>query len=231
MITRPFPKINGLYKRDAQNKLIIGDFCREEYAYLKDNLWHFTEKVDGMNMRVEFGYETLEEPVCGVKFGMDATLHPKVAFYGKTDNASIPGRLLERMKLQFSPEVLAGIFPEPGIRVTLYGEGYGAGIQKGAGYFQSPHIQDFILFDVRVGDWWLKYDDVVDIASKLCIRVVPFVGVGTIEEAEDAVRRRPLSWIPGSAIQSEGLVIRPMTPLCDRSGNRIIAKVKVKDYL
>ena len=49
-----------------------------------------------------------------------------------------------------------------GTSVTLYGEGYGNGIQKGGLYSQK---QEFILFDVKINGNWQPRESVEDIAS------------------------------------------------------------------
>jgi len=114
--------------------------------------------------------------------------------------------------------------------MVLYGEGYGAKIQKGGGNY-IPGGVDFILFDVRCGEWWLKREDVEDIAGKLGLRVVPIVGTGplkgAIEYAEAGFESR-IAQVVGT--KAEGLVMRPDTELFGRNGKRIIAKIKAKDF-
>ena len=47
-----YPKINTLYKRDGNNKIIIGDFSEQEFEYLKDLKFEATEKIDGTNISI-----------------------------------------------------------------------------------------------------------------------------------------------------------------------------------
>jgi len=72
---REYPKIYGPYLRHTEgpdrNKLIEGAWSRPEIGYLADFEWHFTEKVDGTNIRVhwdghkvEFGGRTERAPTC-----------------------------------------------------------------------------------------------------------------------------------------------------------------------
>ena len=43
-----YHKIEGLFERDdSTKKLIWGKFRRPEIEYLKDNIWEFSEKIDG----------------------------------------------------------------------------------------------------------------------------------------------------------------------------------------
>lgn len=36
--------------------------------------------------------------------------------------------------------------------------------------------QDFVLFDICVGDWWLQRADVEDVAMRLGLDIVPVIG-------------------------------------------------------
>jgi hypothetical protein len=111
--------------------------------------------------------------------------------------------------------------------VILYGEGYGVKIQSGGLY--RPDVS-FILFDVYLPSQniWLKRDSVEDIAKAFGIDVVPIILTGTLQEAIDYVKTKPMSTI-GTA-PMEGLVCRPAVELYDRMGRRVIVKVKVKDF-
>jgi len=109
---------------------------------------------------------------------------------------------------------------------VLYGEGYGAKIQKNGGNYRQD--QDFILFDVRCGDWWLKRSDVEDVAEKLGIDVVPMIGQGTLFDAVNFAKQRFKSkW---GDFEAEGIVARPAVELKTRGGQRLIAKIKCRDF-
>ena len=137
---------------------------------------------------------------------------------GRTARAQIPARLLEGIAALGLDEVL----PDD---MTLYGEGYGARIQKGGGNYRQDN--GFVLFDVRVDGFWLRREDVVDVATRMGLDVVPQVGRGTIQEAANCVRRGLRShW---GEFMAEGLVLRPVVPLYDHQGKRIICKVKHVD--
>ena len=156
-----YHKIQTVYKRDPKTNhrtLIDGEFSLPEFDYLAGCEWVFTEKVDGTNIRIIITPED-------VRFG------------GRTDNAQIQVPLLNQLQDIFlrNQSYLHAMFKDGAV---LYGEGFGAGIQKGGGnYSQTP---DFVLFDVRVGEWWLQRNDVVDIARTLNIEVVPEIERGTL---------------------------------------------------
>lgn len=113
----------------------------------------------------------------------------------------------------------------PGALMCLYGKGYGLGIQSGGKYRKDV---SFVMFDVKVGDWWLMRKDIEDVASKLAIDVAPIVGQGSLHEAVEYTKQGFKSqW--GDFI-AEGLVLRPQVPLFNRKGERLITKVKYKDF-
>ena len=50
-IYKEYPKIQSIFKRDENtHKFIDGVFSLPEFEYLKDNLWIWTEKIDGRNI-------------------------------------------------------------------------------------------------------------------------------------------------------------------------------------
>lgn len=209
---REYHKIETVYERDTtgSKKLIEGQFRNPAVEYLKDTFWEWTEKIDGTNIRIHWdGHQ--------------------VSFGGRTDNAQIPAPLVNRLNDLFGGETNAQLFEQKfgETEITLYGEGYGAKIQKGGGLYNSDGV-DFIMFDARVGDLWLTRESVWDIANTFGVEVVPVVLRGDIDDAVKYVRSRPMSTI-GTA-PMEGLVGRPMVELKDRRGSRIIVKVKVRDF-
>lgn len=121
---------------------------------------------------------------------------------------------------------MAEIFPD--VDVVIYGEGYGAGIQKGGLY--SP-TKKLIVFDVLVdGKWWLNWENTCDVATKLGLDAVPFVGEMTLEESTAMVRAGFQSKLNGGQMRAEELVGRTLEPLFDKKGARLIVKLKTKDF-
>lgn len=208
-----YHKIQTVFKRDPKTNhktLLLGDYSREEFEYLRLNPWTFTEKVDGMNMRVMYHGEL-----------------PAITFGGKTENASIPAQLITKLSERFHPQLERFVETFDTADVCLYGEGFGPGIQKGGGNYGTE--KDFVLFDVLVGEWWLQREDVRDIAEKFSIPIVPDMGQGTLADMVDRVR----DGVPSQYgdFQAEGLVARPARELFARNGQRIITKLKYRDFV
>jgi len=214
-----YHKILSLFKRNMEGdkKFIIGEWTTPELKYLKDNQWVFTEKVDGTNIRIMWN-------------GKD------VVFAGRSDNAQLPYNLVQKLDEHFKTmeqrQKLLDIFPpeegeEEELNVVLYGEGYGSKIQKGGGNYIADGV-DFVLFDVWINGIWLERENVEDIANKLGIKVVPIIGHGTLNEAIELAKKGFKSqW---GDFTAEGIVARPRVELKSRRGERIITKVKYKDF-
>jgi hypothetical protein len=200
-----YHKIQSVFKRDEKtHKFIIGEYSLPEFKYLKDNKWIFSEKVDGTNIRI----------------GWDGNVH----INGKTDNAQLHIDLVKELQTLFLIEKFMTLYPE--VSMTLYGEGYGAGIQKGGGNYSQK--KTFVLFDIFIDGYWLSRENVQDIADKLGIKTVPIIGSGTIDAligyCKDGFKSQ---W--GDFI-AEGIVARPEVELFSRHGHRVITKCKYKDF-
>lgn len=243
-----YQKINTIFMRDAKNVIMpFEPFTEPEFEYLRGLKWRGEEKIDGTNMRIEVTKElvvadnSMVPTAAGVKFN--------VRFAGKTDNAQIPPKLLKHMEEKYPKEkVLASLGLQEFIPIdkwesdhnwleydqipniyTIYGEGYGNGIQKGGNYIKNGN--EFIVFDVKVNDIYLKTDARDEIATKLGAPIVPFIGYFTLDEAIDFVRKGFVSTISENReYMAEGLVLRTDLGLRNRMGKRLIVKVKYEDF-
>lgn len=117
-------------------------------------------------------------------------------------------------------------------KVTVYGEGYGGKMQK-----MSKTYGDklrFVAFDVQVGDTWLDVPDADDVVQKLGLQFVPYTCTGTSLAELDAARDAPSQQAVRNGITEpqimEGIVLRPMTEMTDKRGNRIISKHKRPEF-
>lgn len=229
-----YPKIDGLFKRGdgkrgpGTGKLMLDTYRNPLVTYMK--YWDCYEKIDGMNMRVIFKWESLLKCLY-------------LSFKGRTDKAEVPKELLEYMRKVFTLEKIRLQFPyvlnpEEEVEVTLYGEGYGPGIQKGGGRYCNS--KRFRLFDVKVNDTWLNQDAVKEIAKNLGIKTAPYLGRMTLDGIIAEVRRGFISkvamqeseFIPTTPFfrEAEGIVARTKEPLFDKRGKRVIFKLKTTDF-
>jgi len=205
-----YNKIDTLYKRDMEGskKLLEGEFRNPTVEFLKDNIWTFTEKVDGTNIRVYWDGH-------------------KVQFGGRTERAQIPSDLVNYLNSVFGTNEAEQIFEEKfgETEVILFGEGYGPKIQNGGLYRNDV---SFIMFDVLIAGNYQPRESVEDIAKAFGIDIVPIIFEGTIQEGVDFVKGHPDSTI-GTA-KMEGLVGRPKIEMRDRCGKRVIVKIKWEDF-
>ena len=208
-----YTKIETIFERDMEGskKLIEGKFRNETVEFLKDNQWICTEKVDGTNIGIVWDGH-------------------KVSYQGRTERAQIPAHLMNKLIEMFGGEINEELFEQKfgEMPVVLFGEGYGAKIQKGGGNYRSD--VSFILFDAYLPEQnlWLKRDALEDIAKTFGIDVVPIVLTGTVQEAVDFVKQKPKSTI--GVADMEGLVCKPAVDMLDRMRRRVIVKVKVRDF-
>ena len=244
-----YQKINTIFMRDAKNVIMPYEpFVEPEFEYLRGLKWRAEEKIDGMNMRIEVTKEevldyTMDPSVLkGVKFN--------IRIAGKTDNAQIPKNLLKHMQEKYTNEKILGAlglkefipvsewksmynwddYSKIPTIYTIYGEGYGEGIQSGGWYIKGGN--EFIVFDVKVNDIYLKTEARDEIATKLGAPIVPFKGYFTLDEAIDYVRKGFRSVVAENpeVKMAEGLGLRTDLGLRNRMGNRLIVKIKYEDF-
>lgn len=214
-----YGKIETVFNRDVlgTKKLIPGSYCNATVEYLKDAQWVWTEKVNGVNIRVHWdGY--------------------KVEFGGRNDKTEISAPLIEKLNEYFGGEENAQVF-EQVFRdrdAILFGEGFGSGIQKEGGQYKRDGV-DFILFDVYIGGTYMTRHIVNAVARSFGVNAVPVVGRGTLGEAITFVQGKPQSVVAkmmdaDTSLVMEGVVCRPKVELLTREGERVICKIKLRDF-
>ena|SRR3990167_6058858 len=209
-----YPKIETLLERDE--RFNVTDRLRNPVIGTIAT-WDVTEKINGMNIRVMLSKEG------------------ELSFGGRTDNASIPASLLTVLFDMFMLENMKKCFwlnHQP-VSAILYGEGYGAGIQKGGGDYNKD--KSFRLFDVLIEDkYWMNWENTCDVARKLRIKTVPYLGRWTLEQIIKNVKAGIFSETAiqesGLNVQAEGIVGRTIEPLFDKRGRRVIIKLKTNDF-
>lgn len=207
-----YPKIETLFKRD-ENFEVTDEIRLPEFENIKK--WLITEKIDGTNIRIIY------------------TPDDKLLIRGRTDRASIPTFLLEELQKMFTINKVKAILNNPIKQgLCLYGEGYGAKIQKGGGNYNKGN--SFRLFDIWIDGCWLEWDSVEEIAGQLAIGTVPTFGIRDIKSAVNIVKNGSMSMVAeeenGKFVPFEGIVARAYPTVLFRRGNPIKWKLKVKDY-
>jgi RNA ligase len=215
-----YHKIINVFRRDEQtHKLKRGEWTTDELAFTSSCQWEATEKVDGTNIRVIYPNAAGNIAICG-----------------KTDRAQLKQDLVDAIGNAFPLDVLRekcanATFEEP---IIFYGEGYGPGIQKIGSAYRPD--KGFILFDIRVGHWWLRRGDVTGLATALGVEQVPVVARGTLSELVSYVEANVLSSEVAARydranVPMEGIVCRPYgCELLTRKGERLIVKIKGVDF-
>lgn len=212
-----YHKIHNPFNLNMETKFrsIDEGWTKEEFAYLASLPWTATEKIDGTNVRVMW----------------DGS---EITFDGKTDNASMPGGLVQHLQSKFGTHEMLQAFQERfgESRVTIYGEGFGGKIQKGGSTY-GPEMR-FSAFDVRIGEWWLLQENFRGLMEGLEIPVAP-----SVYTAEGYWTAPLTAWIEmaQSGIESfygpftaEGLICKPTVELQTRNGERIVVKIKTRDF-
>lgn len=198
-----YPKIKNIYQIGGNKKYLLGEYSFPELEYLQDMPWVFTEKVDGTNIRLIFQ-------------------NGRLSVFDRAGNGEPPASVIDYMKEAVYPNI--DLFRETLKNdACFYGEGYGPKIQYG-GHLYGDKVK-FVLFDIKIGRWWLRREDVEGLAKILHLDVVPIIGKGKLKDGVEMVVNHTSYW---GNFPSEGFVAKPEVDLLTRSGERIIAKIKRK---
>ena len=208
-----YPKVETVFVRDEKTRRVLpGQLRLPEFGIV--NSWAASEKIDGTNIRV--GRE-----------------NGAVRIAGRTDNAQFSVPAMDYLRSVFTDEALAQVFPPGDDDFVAFGELYGPKIQKGGSYSPTLRIR---LFDVKVGFWWLKREDVASIAASLGIAAVPELGIiASPPRSHDALASvidvsRVAKEDGGTGCYAEGIVARSEPLLLMRNGQRLVWKLKFKDF-
>ena len=123
------------------------------------------------------------------------------------------------------------VYPEE-IPVYIYGEFFGKKIQAGGNYDKDNNR--FSIFDICQQGWYVPINMLNEYDEKLGLTVAPYLGQMTIPQAEEMVRKGFKTRVPNAAnpdYLEEGIVARPVVPIKDPRGKRIIVKIKTCDYV
>lgn len=114
---------------------------------------------------------------------------------------------------------------------VVYGEIYGSGIQKGYDYGLKEGERKLAVFDIKVNDQYLGFDDLKTLCKVLGLEMAPIVYSGTHPgNADLKMLTEGDSLIGPTAFGREGLVIRPREEQMTFMGRKIL-KFKSDTFL
>lgn len=247
--------------RVFQNKIILGDYSDDYMGYIKGLKFDCFSKIDGTNSKIVYLPST-GECFCGGKTdSADIVGTGQKAFLDAEIERIKPilAELFPPGSAKFAPmmndknQIIAehlgvngerfsssnGTFDDKGVFVVsaeevpvyIYGEFFGKKIQAGGNYDKDKNR--FSIFDICQQGWWVPIDMLYGYAERLGLDVAPYIGVMTIPEAEEMVKRGFKTLVPNVSnpdYLEEGIVARPVVPIKDPRGKRIIVKIKTCDY-
>lgn len=227
----PYKSIETLYERSKEtNKLDFNKVRQAEWLHI--NQWMLTEKIDGTNIRV-------------------LVTNAGIEIKGRSNNASIPSGLEQNIRKIFDHATIMQYFlkgkknasmPDDWC-VTFYGEGYGPGITGSdkMNYRKQELGKGFRCFDVMFGESnWASVSEWQGLCESLNVPTVVTVGfigaipigeLGARQMMEDFCAYSPVAFLEADVnIKAEGLVARPMVPLFNRHGERVIWKLTNREF-
>ncbi len=156
-----------------------------------------------------------------------------ISWSNETVNLFSGGEKFERFASLFDLEDLKTKFEELGhSKIHVYGEAYG-GKQQGMKDVYGEELK-FVVFDVKIGDMWLEVPNAENITNKLGLEFVFYEKVSTeIEELNKQRDRDSTQAIRngvGIGKKMEGVVLRPLTEMTLKTGERVIAKHKRDEF-
>lgn len=236
-----------------QNKIILGQFSDDYMEYIKDLKFDCFSKIDGTSSKIVY-YPSTGECFCGGKTDnadivgtgqkpfLDniidrikpilAELFPKESakFVPVTNDKN---QIIRTDRGEYFTPTEHGFYTVEveEVPVYIYGEFFGKKIQKGGNYDKDKNR--FSIFDICVQGWYVPINMLNDYAEKLGLDVAPYIGQMNIPEAEKMVIEGFKTLVPDVSnpdYLEEGIVARPVVPIKDPRGKRIIVKIKTCDY-
>lgn len=156
-----------------------------------------------------------------------------ISFTNGTVNLFSGGEKYERFAALFDKQKLKEKFEELGLdKIHVYGEAIG-GKQQGMSKTYGPDLK-FVVFDIKISDYWLEVPKAAELADKLGLEFVHYEEVSTDMESLNFQRDKDSTQairngMGGGHIQ-EGVVLRPLIETYTKTGDRIIAKHKRDEF-
>ena len=136
------------------------------------------------------------------------------------------------VKLFDQESLIAKFLATGAMEAVVYGEAYGGSCQSMSGTYGKE--LKFIVFDAKIGDYWLSVPDMDVFAKELGLEVVHYEKISTdlaqIDAARDADSVQAVRNGIGPGKKREGTVLRPLIELTKNNGERLMAKHKRDEF-
>lgn len=198
-------------KQFKKRKLIVPEKGQDEayrtplLAYMAELPWVYARKVDGENIRIKWDGE-------------------QALWNGKSNNFQCSAEFTDFMNNTFIEEIFEEKFGRDKT-VILFGEKMGP---KTQGNELNLKEDTFVLFDVNVNGTWL---------SGVISEIAGYFGVPSVYhfmphgQAPTPLRELISECANGEFKDWEGIVATPCVECRYQNGDRVIVKIKNKDYL
>lgn len=201
-------------KQFKKRKLIVPTEGQDEayrsplLAYLAEQPWGYSRKVDGENIRIQWNGE-------------------QVLWNGKSNNFQCGAEFTEYMNNTFLEEIFEEKFGRDKV-VTLFGEHMGPKVQGNELGLKKDEV---VLYDVNINGTWLSKVDVVEIAGYFGFDVPTVFRYMPHGQGPTKLRELIQMCADGKFKDWEGIVATPLVEMRNQKGERVIVKIKNRDYL
>lgn len=188
-----------------------------ELAYLQDNHWIYKRKLDGENIRIYWDGE-------------------QALWNGKTNRFQCSADFQNYMNNTFIEEIFEEKFGRDK-EAYIYGEKMGP---KTQGNELGLNNDELIIFDVEINDTFLGEENIKQVAEYFSVKsVYDYMPEEDLRDDLLNADGEPLEMGLLHLIDAvannqfpkwEGIVCTPACNIKDQNGNRIIVKIKNKDY-
>jgi len=211
-----YTKFSSPFVKDDKFKNIV-----ELAQVLPTGIWIKTEKVDGTNIRIILTKQT-------VVIKREILIGSRKLILNTEDKGS--KQYMDCLK-EVNLNKIAEYFKDVDSTVVIYGEGYGAGVQKGGIYSKE---KNFRVFDIRIGEAYQNFEYVQKVCIDNQLNIVPIVGqaeeIGYLECLKSLKNFNETLIKEGDGGKPEGLVYKFEPVLLNKYKERLIFKVKFKDF-
>lgn len=203
-----YHKIRTLFERTGKGKNVIPwHWSIPEFEVLEYLNWNWYEKIDGMNIRIEYK-------------------DTNILVEGREQDSQIPDKLNNYLNeitntSNFLTFCYDYIYNK---EIVIYGEGCDNHVRS-SGRYGEPN---FFVFDICINGFWLDQKNIENICKQLDLNYVTLYNTGTLAEGTAEVMSGQKSAY-GNFIM-EGLIFKPPVRLFRNDGERIIGKLKHTDF-